>query len=374
MTDLEICREFGIPIIPIERKYWLVRTKSGVYFNDFYLNDYIAIGWDEIDDISLMAESKRESLVEKIKSEYDKSKNTDEEDSEVKKTGNYGLIATQLIRFATEIKKGDIVIIPSQKSNNVAFGEVLDDEIYKESIDLEDIEDTQCPFIKRRKVRWIKRQNKESVDIYLYKLLNSHHTITDACEYSNIIERTLNSIYVKDNIAHFTMRVGQENNIKLKELSRLINNNISIIDEFNNFTNSNLDVDDVAIKINLHSPGPVEIEGVINGVLVISMITFAICGGAFKFTRKNGKKDTETGLEMQSDGFMEKLIKFMDHFNNNKLENERLKAQLEESKRDLRISVPQDVIAETVVDILEEEIINEVDTNNEVESNDETSK
>ena len=369
MNDVDICREVGIPIIPGERKYWLVRTKSGIYFNDFYLNNYIAIGWDEISDISLMTEQKRELLIDKIKAEYDKSKNTDEEDSEVKKTGNYGLIATQLIRFATEIKKGDIVIIPSQKSNNVAFGEVLDDGIYKENIDLEDIEDTQCPFIKRRKVRWIKWQKKESVDIYLYKLLNSHHTITDACEYSNIIERTLNSIYVKDNVAHFTIRVKQENNIKLKELSRLINNNISIIDEFNKFTKSDLDVDDVAIKINLHSPGPVEIEGVIKGVLVIAMITLAICGGTFKFTRKNGKEDTETGLEVTSDGFMEKLIKFFDHFNNNKLENTRLKAQLEESKRALKIDVPQDVIPEAVAEVDVETVEEEIDIEVSEETN-----
>ena len=364
--ELDVCKELGIPIVSEGRKYWMVRTKSGVYFNDFYLNDYIAIGWDEIDDISLMTEEKRESLVETIKLQYHKNRNTDEEDTEVKKTGNYGLIATQLIRFATEIKKGDIVIIPSQKSNNVAFGEVLDDGIYREMIDLEEVEDSQCPFIKRRKVRWIKRQDKEEVDIYLYKLLNSHHTITDACEYSNIIERTLNSIYIKDNIAHFTLRVGQENNIKLKELSKLINNNISIIEEFNKITNSVLDVDDVAIKINLHSPGPVEIQGVITGVLVISMITFAICGGAFKFTRKNGEKEIETGLEMKSDGLMEKLIKFMDHFNNNKLETERLRAQLEESRRDLRITVPQDIVAEAVAEISEEIIEEE---NNDDESN-----
>lgn len=351
MVELDVCRKLGIPIIPTERRYWLVRTKSGVFFNDFYLNDYIAIGWDEISDISLMNESKRDSLVEKIKIEYDKSKNTDEEDNEVKKTGNYGLIATQLIRFTSEIKKGDIVIIPSQKSNNVAFGEVLEDEIYKENINLDDIEDTQCPYTKRRKVRWIKRQNKGEIDIYLYKLLNSHHTITDACEYANIIERTLNSIYIKDEVAHFTMRVGQENNIKIKELSRLINNNIAIIDEFNTITNSDLNVDDVDIKINLHSPGPVEIHGVISAVLVISMITFSVCGGAFKFTRKNGNKDTETGFEMQSDGFMEKLIKFMDHFNNNKINNTKLKSQLEDSRNDLKIDVPQDVVTETAIGV-----------------------
>ena len=49
---------------------------------------------------------------------------------------------------------------------------MLDDCIYKEEVDIEELEETQCPFIKRRKVRWIKRQTKGQVDIYMYKLLN----------------------------------------------------------------------------------------------------------------------------------------------------------------------------------------------------------
>ena len=66
MKELDIYEELRIPVIPVERKYWLVRTKSGIFFNDFYLNDYIAIGWDELNDISLMTEEKREIFIEEL--------------------------------------------------------------------------------------------------------------------------------------------------------------------------------------------------------------------------------------------------------------------------------------------------------------------
>ncbi len=347
MEELDLCREFGIPIINSERRYWLVRTKGGIYFNDFYLNDYIAIGWNLLTDVNIMNESTRETLVDELKKLYSKKgtkeerEEDEEEDREVKKTGNYGLIATQLIRFASELKKGDIVIIPSQKSNNIAFGEIIDDEIFIESINEEDLEETQCPFVKRRKVKWLKRQKKNEIDIYLYRLLNSHHTITDANEYANIIDRTLSSFYIKNNLAHFTMQVGIKEGIKIKQLSNLINNNIAIIDEFNNFSNTDIDVDGVDVKINLHSPGPVEIQGVMTAVLIIGITTIAICGGTLKFNRKNDGESTETGLEIKSDGLIEKIIKFMDHFNKNKRENDKLKCQLEETRNKLKIQVSQ---------------------------------
>lgn len=343
VNELDVCMKLGIPIINNTRRYWLVRTKGGIYFNDFYLNNYIAVGWNLLTDVNLMKESRRDDLVVMLKKFYSKKETEEEEeDKEVKKTGNYELIATQLIRFSSEMKKGDIVIIPSQKSNNIAFGEVIDDEIVLETINEDDLEETQCPFIKRRKVRWLKRQTKDQIDIYLYKLLNSHHTITNANDYANIIDRALNSFYVKDNSAHFTMQVGAKEGIKIKQLSKLIDNNISIIDEFNKFSNTNIDVDGVDVKINLHSPGPVEIEGMIYPVLIIGMITIAICGGSLKFNRKNNGKECETGLEIKSDGLMEKIIKFMDHFKKNKLEGDKLKAKLEESRKNLKIQVNDD--------------------------------
>ncbi len=339
MYNKDFAHSIGIPIIDTNRNYWLVRTNKGIYFSDFYLYDYIAIGWDEVTDVSLMNETKREQLTELIKKIYKSEK--DEDGENVKNNAKYGLIATQLIRFNSEMKKGDIVIIPSENSKHIAFGEITEDYIYTEKLNIDELEATECPYIKRRKVKWLKRQEKDEIDIYLYKILNSHHAITGANDYCNIIDRTLSSFYIKDEIAHFTLQVNQTENIRVKELAELINNNIHIINTFNEIYNENLNVDDIDIKINVHSPGPVEIHGYVGAVAVIGFIIIAVCGGNFKFTRKNGRNETETQAELSSDGFMEKLIKFIDHFSSNKRETIQLKERLIASRENLKIAVPE---------------------------------
>lgn len=65
MGELNYYKELGIPVIDNTKNYWMIRTKGGIYFNDFFLNDYVAIGWDEIVDLELMTELNREALTEK---------------------------------------------------------------------------------------------------------------------------------------------------------------------------------------------------------------------------------------------------------------------------------------------------------------------
>ena len=50
----EILKHLGIVEIENNVKYWLVRTASGTFFKDFYNNNYISIGWDEISDIDFI--------------------------------------------------------------------------------------------------------------------------------------------------------------------------------------------------------------------------------------------------------------------------------------------------------------------------------
>ena len=36
------------PIDVADRNYWFLRTQGGEFFDEFYCNDYIAIGWDDV--------------------------------------------------------------------------------------------------------------------------------------------------------------------------------------------------------------------------------------------------------------------------------------------------------------------------------------
>lgn len=44
----ELLKVLGIPLISNKRRYWLVRTQDGVYFDDFLLGNYIGIACYEI--------------------------------------------------------------------------------------------------------------------------------------------------------------------------------------------------------------------------------------------------------------------------------------------------------------------------------------
>lgn len=70
----QICKTFHIENIPVSRKYWLVRTNSGIFFDDFYKNGYISIGWDEFSDIEQLKKEKDEILREKISQTYKREK------------------------------------------------------------------------------------------------------------------------------------------------------------------------------------------------------------------------------------------------------------------------------------------------------------
>ena len=47
----ELLAANNIPIINDETNYWFVRTSAGKHFEDFYFGQYIAIGWDKLNDL-----------------------------------------------------------------------------------------------------------------------------------------------------------------------------------------------------------------------------------------------------------------------------------------------------------------------------------
>lgn len=311
-----------IPQLNPNKNYWLVRTQSGEFYDEFYFDNFIGIGWNEIDDINLIKdENKHNSLVELVKKHYEDEQRPSH-------------VANQIRKFVKDIKKGDIVIIPSRSSTHISFGEVLEDNVYIKEIDLEKIEH-ECPFFKRKKVCWIKTQNREGLDPYLYKLLYSQHTITNANEYAPFIDRSVSTFFQKGDKAHLILSVQTKNEIHARDLLQLIDSSLSIVETFNGITNSNLDPSQVEIKINVQSPGPIELLGNAGTIAVIGIGLVFLVGGGFKLEKKS---DGTFITEATSDGFMEKLIKFIDHLHKNRMD--RLDA---ESAKKLEVKIPEEL-------------------------------
>lgn len=325
MKDIEnLIKIIGLKEIDQNKEYWLVRTQSGDYYQEFYFDNYIAIGWDEISDLEEIINSDNEKLKEIVSQTY----------PDEKKPGN---VTNQICRFVKDMKKGDIVIIPSKGSTHICFGEVVDNDAYTFNPEtLIDFEEGMCPFYKRRKVKWIKTIRRDDLDPYLYRLLNSHHTITDANDYSDFIDRSLYSFYKKGDTAHVVFEVQETEKIQALDLIKLINTIISTVDEFNTISNCRLSKEDIDIKINVQSPGPVEFSGYLPIILVIGVATVALVGGGLKFKKTF---DTIEG-ELTSEGLLPGIIKFINCLHNNKVEMIKLKNELKEPIDKLKVKLP----------------------------------
>ncbi|WP_427339449.1 restriction endonuclease [Caloranaerobacter sp. DY30410] len=339
----------AIKVINENRKYWLIRTKSGKYFDEFYFENFIAIGWNKICDLELIKQGGDELKREVIKC-YPEEKRP-------------GYVANQIIRFVKEIKKGDIVLVPNKDSKYIAFGEILDDSIYMEEIindelletmdesDIEEylndegIEEEPCPYVKRRKVKWLKTINSDKLDPYLYRVLHSHNTISDANKYAHFIDRSLHSIFIKGDKAHVIYEVNEKKEIPAIDIINFINRVISIVSDFNNITNSNLNKEDIDLKINVQSPGPIEFSGPIITILVMAYLINSIIGGKWNIDLLGLKINHET------EGLSNKILKYFEIKNKHEIEKMKQRNELINSINKLKIKLPE--INEVSLDAIE---------------------
>lgn len=347
----DICVSLGADIIEPGRNYWLVRTKGGRFFEDFYFNDYIAIGWNKINF------AKSDDREEKIILEELKLKISDDyKDEKIP-----GKPAGQIYRFIKKMKKGDIVLVPNSDSKFIVFGEILEDDIYLETIENEDIdidtlekgllytndddnknwiepalEEVGCPFEKRRKVKWLKRIDRRKLDSNLYGLLNSHGAVSDASKYSYSIDRELSSFYIKGDKAHIIQKVTTTEDVPAIELINFVSNNLNLIDLYNELFDENISKNDVTMKLNVQSPGPIDLQGSIYTIGAIAAIGFFIVGGQAKF---NKNKDGDIQGEISSKGLLEHIVSIM-QAKNMQSSIEKAKSNLKQSQENLQIESP----------------------------------
>ncbi len=198
--------EKNIDLIEPTRHYWFVRTNGGEFYNEFRKGGYIAIGYNEVTllDIANARGQKNASdiLGKKVKSIY-------EEEKRPKYIGN------QLIDFAYSIKKNDIVLIPSENSDYLTFGVVLETPTYNEL----NIPNGSCPFTKRKKVKWFKEVSKFKLDPNIFRTIFVHRTITKIDPSAiQAIDRTLNNIFIKNDETHLVVNINKHNDLNATEL------------------------------------------------------------------------------------------------------------------------------------------------------------
>ncbi|WP_308722520.1 hypothetical protein [Paenibacillus polysaccharolyticus] len=328
--------EIPIVIIPEDRKYWLVRTQSGEFYDEFFHDGFIGIGWNEFSDIDKFLNTEKDEMTGLISITY-------KPEDEAEKPPQPGRIYGQIHRFLFELNINDIVMIPSGNSSHISFG-IIESDTYIEEVSETGLDMGLCPFIKRRKVNWIKTVQRDKLDPYLYRMMQAHQAISNANDYANYIDRTLHSFYLKGDKAHFVVDVKQEKQIPAVDMITYVSTLLDIVPLIENPENpeTTFQKEDVDLKLNVQSPGMMEfISHSPYVMMILGMVVVGLVGGSFKFKNTNGKKESTNEVELQSEGIIEKVFKYIKHKDEHKLKE--IKQQHTIYKDKLKAELPKEL-------------------------------
>ncbi len=237
--------------------YWLIRTGvNGVCFGKMKKDNVIAIGWDRIGKLDeggklvskkdvkrLVDEKYRDLLLQKGKESDYKRKISD--------------IAAKIYKFTYEVKCGDYVICPGDTT--VLIGKISGDVYtvkgkYKSS----DNDDKGMGELnKARNVKWIDEISKDKLEPNIKLELRVIHGIFQITREQVITEinRSIYDLYTYKNNIHAIFRIRNANEIDFAKYA----NFVACVDYV--YKHLNIDNQELYIKTNINSPGPVEFIG-----------------------------------------------------------------------------------------------------------------
>lgn len=346
-----------LPHLYTDATYWLVRANGGQYFTDFNINNYVGINYNEV---SLKSIQEAETLA-KIKNlviatypqfneddgsfvqlDFLEDEPTTEPDDalDAKTKKNPGSIAGQLQRFALNIRKNDIVVVPGNSATTFIVGQVESDPYELTAEDISKLNSEPrgyetSDFRKRIKVKWLGRFNRSDADSNLYPMIYSQHTVTIINDYSRYINRALFDAYLLDDQElHLTFHITQESNVDAKALGQFIYEYSKLFEEVARFTpGTKLDIanpDNLIIRVNVQSKGPAETiaASAFAGGVALLLLTFSITGGNFNLSVAGNT------IHASSQGVM----KAWDEHQSDKIELEEKTEELKDKKADEQIA------------------------------------
>jgi restriction system protein len=279
-----------------KKNYWFVRTQSGDYYDDFLKGNYIALGYNEVSLYSISQTRNKDGIIDEDKLiQFILSAYPNEERPRY--------IATQLVDFVYNIKKGDIVIIPDVASEKLSFGEVSNSTAF-----IPRLRDN-CPFIKRKNVKYLKKDVPfRNIDPKISWLKYTQRTITRIDDGSaSIVDRILNTLYIKNNQAHLALNLRATKPINAVNLFETWLDIFNLAEEFGISEGIEVKNGDFDIRINLQSPGDLElINTSIQTVVLVCVVLTALIGAEFEYEFK------DTKLKFKSEGLIKKFSDFLD--------------------------------------------------------------
>lgn len=283
--------------ISSKRDYWFVRTQGGDFYDTFLKNSFIAIGYDSIRLSTIKnAHENKHAKTELAKAIKDKFPDETRP----------GYIGNQLIDFIYNIKKGDIVVIPSSSTSHVSIGEVESTPVFEIS---DRSVDTECPYFKRKKIKWLKKNiDLKTLDAQLLRLKYTQRTVTPIPEdLTSFIDRNILPLYIKDDNAHLALNVQSSEHLSAYSLFSTWMELLELADDFGDSEGLEINKEEFDIRINVQSPGTIEfISYSIVGLVTLSIIVAAIIGAEFETDSKFFK------FKFKSPGLLQKVSDFLD--------------------------------------------------------------
>lgn len=280
--------------IQLTNDYWFVRTDSGAHFETFYKNSFVGINWNYV-----TVEDLKKRSVEDLKNRIIKREDLNPDDPYDK--GKATAIYNKLLRFS-ELKKGDRIIIPSTGSEYLAFGVISDKAIY-----VDEKQSFQCEYYKRRKVKWFRLEKFEDLDPTVYKIRMSRHAISSINEHAWFIDRIMDSVFTKEGNSHLVLDIQKKGNINLKHLNTMVTEIEKLMQKANDYFELGEDISESYIKLNLQSPGKIEIILKKGFSLIILAAVIASLGGDINHQKSyvdklpipaNEKKEIQTFIDI----------------------------------------------------------------------------
>lgn len=325
----ELLALLNIPVIGNNTNYWFIRTNGGANFENFYFGNYVAIGWDKLNNVQHLKDILNDDLKEIIIKEY----------PDDTRPGN---TASQILKFVNLVKIGDYVLIPSTNCDRIAFG-IITSDIYLYELTEQDkldimFDGIELEFLKRRDVNWITEfpLRRLELDPLLIPIIYSYGTIVDANPYSDYINRTLYDMYYREQSFHTTFNICRAEDVSAYQLYKFIDNIFTASNLYNEYFDDRIDENMFSIKASINSPGPVEIITYATGaLLVLSSISLFLNGANITFSY-DIFKFFKGELKIKSPGLIEK-IKQLKELDSGKEKLTELSDSLSESKEKLKI-------------------------------------
>lgn len=254
-------------------RYWMVRTNAGAYFDLFVKNNYVALSRNDI-PYKMLREAKSQYndkpnfVIKEVKKIIKESPNIDVSAYDER---SLSVAISQVYKFVYEVKRGDIVIIPSAKSDEICVGIFTEEHL----ADSQQINDN---FIYTRKVKWVKQLAKRYFDPFFYKLFTSHHAICDISPYQEYIERCIRSQFVINDEFHYVIALTSEK-IKARHLFKFGDLMLELFEDYIKSESLDFDINSIDTSINLNSPGRIDFKSNVKiGSLLMLFIPVILTG------------------------------------------------------------------------------------------------